>query len=95
VGYADGYPRQLSNRSVAQLQEQNVPVVGRVSMDQIILDITDHPAASFIGPGEPVTVIANNPAHSNCLDAMADAVGTIGYELATHLGSRLRRVIVD
>ncbi len=95
VGYADGYPRQLSGRGIVQLREHNVPVVGRVSMDQIILDVTDHPAASAIHPGEPVTLISNNPAHPNCLDAMADAIGTIGYELATHLGSRLRRVIVD
>lgn len=98
VGYADGYPRQLSNRCVAQVRGQDVPVVGRVSMDQIILDLSDLPEAAAIGPGEGVTVIAWEVGKANSLDAMADAVGTIGYELATHLtggGGRLRQLVVD
>ncbi len=93
VGYADGYPRALSNNCVAQIRDVDVPVVGRVSMDQIILDITDLPAP--IAPGEPVTVISNNPAKPNSLDRMANTLHTISYELATHLGSRLKRIIVD
>ncbi|HVT80242.1 MAG TPA: alanine racemase C-terminal domain-containing protein, partial [Phycisphaerae bacterium] len=93
VGYADGYPRALSNNCVAQIREVDVPVVARVSMDQIILDITELPAE--IAPGELVTVISNNPEKPNSLDRMADTLNTIGYELATHLGSRLHRVIVD
>jgi alanine racemase len=92
VGYADGYPRQLSNRCVAQIRETDAPVVGRVSMDQIILDVTDMPGVT---PGETVTVISWDPAKPNCLDKMADTIGTIGYELATHLGPRLKRVVVD
>ena len=99
VGYADGYPRQLSNtkNAIAQLRGIDVPVVGRVSMDQIILDITGIPTAStgLVQPGETVTVICNNPAKPNSLDAMATAINTIGYELATHLGTRLKRIIVD
>jgi alanine racemase len=92
VGYADGYPRQLSNECVAQVRGQDVPVVGRVSMDQIIVDVTD---VAGVEPGEEVTVISWDPEKGNSLDRMADHVGTIGYELATHLGSRLRRTIVD
>ncbi len=92
VGYADGYPRLLSNNSLAQLLGQSVPVVGRVSMDQIILDITHLPSAQI---GDTVTVISHDPAHLNSLDRMADTLGTIGYELATHLGPRLARTIVD
>ncbi len=92
VGYADGYPRQLSNRSVAQIRGQDMPVVGRVSMDQIIVDVTDLPP---IAVGEEATVISWDPAKKNCLDQMADAIGTIGYELATHLGGRLRRVVAE
>jgi len=90
VGYADGYPRQLSNHCVAQLRGRDVPVVGRVSMDQITLDVTDIPDAAI---GDEVIVISDDPAKPNCLDRMADAIGTIGYELATHLGPRLARTI--
>jgi alanine racemase len=94
VGYADGYPRQLSNskNAVVQVRGVTVPVVGRVSMDQIIIDVTDVPPARI---GDSVTVVSNDPAHVNALDAMADTIGTIGYELATHLGPRLQRAIVD
>lgn len=92
VGYADGYPRQLSNRGVAQVREREVQVVGRVSMDQIILDVTDVPG---VCPGDRVTVISWNPGAANGLDRMADAIGTIGYELATHLGPRLCRTVVS
>lgn len=92
VGYADGYPRSLSNRGVAQIRGVDVPVVGRVSMDQIILDVTE---LRDVRPGEKVTVISWDPTKPNALDKMADTVGTIGYELATHWGGRLKRVIVD
>jgi alanine racemase len=92
VGYADGYPRQLSNRSIAQLRGAAVPVVGRVSMDQIVVDVTDVPLAAV---GDVVQVISWNPSDKNSMDHMAQAVGTIGYELATHLGARLLRKTVD
>ncbi len=90
VGYADGYPRGLSNRGVGQLGNVDVPLVGRVSMDQIIVDVTEVPSARV---GDEVTLISEDPAKSNSLDRMADAMGTIGYELATHFGGRLDRVV--
>jgi alanine racemase len=95
VGYADGYPRQLSNKCVAQVRGLDVAVVGRVSMDQIILDVTDLPEVTA---GETVTVIAWDAGKPNSIDKMADAIGTIGYEIATHLGAgggRLKRVLID
>ena len=94
VGYADGYPRRLSNtpHAVVSLHGRRAPVVGRVSMDQIIVDVTDIPPAAV---ADPVTVFSWDPADPHALDPLADALGTIGYELATHLGHRLRRVIVD
>jgi alanine racemase len=92
VGYADGYPRLASNRGlIVQINDREAPVIGRISMDQITIDVTDVPAQ----PGDRATVISWNAGERNSLDALADAVGTIGYELATHFGKRLRRVIVD
>ena len=84
VGYAEGYPRGMTNRAVAQVRGEDVAVVGRVSMDQIIVDVTDVVGA---GVGDTVTVVSWDVGRANSLDAMADAVGTIGYELATHLGA--------
>jgi len=92
MGYADGYPRVLSNRCVAQVRGRDVPVVGRVSMDQIIVDLTDVQGAAA---GDEVTVISWDADKENCLDRMADIAGTIGYELATHLGGRLKRMVVE
>jgi len=91
VGYADGYPRCLSNKGVVQIGGRTAPVVGRVSMDQVIIDVTDVPAHV----GDEVTVFAWDPAAPNCIDGVAVACGTIGYEIATGLGHRLTRRIVD
>ena len=96
VGYADGYPRALSNRGIVQVRggggvEGEAPVVGRVSMDQIVVDVTD---LSWAKVGQEVTVISDDPAAPNSLDHIADSLGTIGYELATHWGGRLKRRVV-
>jgi len=91
VGYADGYPRGMSNRGIVQIQNTDAPVVGRVSMDQIIIDVTHLPDVQV---GDEATVIAWDPAKPNCMDRIAAAMETIGYEIATGLGSRLKRVVV-
>jgi alanine racemase len=82
LGYADGYPRTLSNKGAAVIAGQRVPVAGRVSMDLITLDVTDLSAAPAIGDevellGDAVT-----------LGEVAQAAGTNEYEILT----RLRRV---
>ncbi len=92
MGYAEGIPRGVSNRCVAQVRGLDFPVVGRISMDQIILDVTDLPGVQV---GEWATVISWDPAKGNCLDRLAEATGTIGYEIATGLGGRLRRTVID
>ena len=86
VGYADGYPRSLSNRGHGFIGGVRVPLVGRVSMDLASFDVTDIPASrlpregfiELIGPHVPV-------------DHVADAAGTIGYEVLTALGRRYHR----
>lgn len=84
AGYADGYLRGLSNRGVAHWQRQPLPMAGRVSMDLLTFDATDHPALAvgdlvqLIGPDFPP-------------DAVATAAGTNGYEVLTSLGPRYTR----
>jgi len=91
VGYADGYPRALSNCGIVQVRGQSAPVVGRVSMDQIIIDVTDVPAATV---GDQVVVFSDDPTLPNAIDQVGRTCGTIGYEIATGLGPRLDRQIV-
>ena len=87
VGYADGYLRSLSNRGRATLGAFEVPLVGRVSMDLITLDVSTVPA-EIACPGAFVELIgAAQP-----VDAVAARAGTIGYEILTALGSRYARV---
>jgi alanine racemase len=84
AGYADGYLRSLSGRGTAHIGGTAVPVVGRVSMDLITVDITQVPEAR---PGDMVDLIG--PHHD--VDALAEEAGTIGYEILTSLGRRYRR----
>ncbi|MCH8153662.1 MAG: alanine racemase [Proteobacteria bacterium] len=87
VGYADGYLRSLSNRGSAWLGDRRVPVVGRVSMDLITLDVTGA-AAEAARPGAFVDLIGADLS----TDEVAEAAGTIGYEILTSLGRRYHRV---
>jgi alanine racemase len=81
-GYADGLPRSLSGKATLWDGDTPCPLVGRVSMDLITVDITHlaevPKALDIIGPNQPV-------------DALADIGGTIGYELLTALGPRYTR----
>jgi alanine racemase len=86
AGYADGYFRALGNRGHAYLGPVRVPVVGRVSMDLLTLDVTDAPP-ELARRGQWVELIG--PHHS--VDALAAEAGTIGYEVLTALGRRYPR----
>ncbi|MBF0391310.1 MAG: alanine racemase, partial [Alphaproteobacteria bacterium] len=89
IGYADGYPRSLSNRGFGVIGEWRVPIVGRVSMDLTIFDITEVPEA-LAAPGSLVELIGADLT----VDDVAEAAGTIGYEILTRLGRRHHRVHV-
>jgi len=86
VGYADGYLRSLSGRGHAFLGDHEVPVVGRVSMDLITLDVTGVPDAAA-HPGAMAELISERYP----VDAIAGDAGTIGYEILTSLGARYAR----
>ncbi len=86
VGYADGLLRTLSNRGFGVIAGVKCPIVGRVSMDLVTLDVTEVPerdahagaAVEFIGPNQTV-------------DELAQAAGTLPYEIYTRLGDRITR----
>jgi alanine racemase len=86
VGYADGWPRCLGNRGSAYVAGLRVPIVGRVSMDSITLDVTEVPS-EHLYPGAPVELIGPH----QTLDAVAADAGTISYEILTQLSRRYER----
>jgi alanine racemase len=90
VGYADGYPRSLGNRGVAAVGGARVPVVGRVSMDLIAVDVGSLPR-DRVRVGDPVELIGPTIG----VDEVAAAAGTISYEILTGLGRRLKRDYVE
>ena len=90
VGYADGYPRSLSSRGHVAVGGVKVPVVGRVSMDLITIDVSTLDAGA-VSAGDWVTLIGGD-----CpIDAVAEDAGTIAYELLTRLGRRYARRYVE
>ena len=86
LGYADGYPRSLGNRGVASVNGRRVPIVGRVSMDLLCLDVSTVPERD-LEEGMLVDMIGSGIS----LDEVASSAGTISYEILTRLGARLRR----
>jgi len=86
TGYADGYPWSLANRGIAVIGGHRVPVIGRVSMDLITLDVTGLPEA-LVQPGGVVDLIGPDIS----LEEVAERAGTINYEILTRLSQRARR----
>lgn len=84
-GYADGYPRHAPDQTPVLVRGQRTGLVGRVSMDMLVADLTDIPEA---GVGSPVTLWGEGLP----IDEVAQAAGTIGYELMCALAPRVRVV---
>ncbi|MDM8008025.1 MAG: alanine racemase [Phycisphaerae bacterium] len=97
LGYADGYRRLLGNKAVVGSQNAQggacnpMPVVGRVSMDQINVDLTD---AGPVAVGDQLVVIDDDPSAPNSVESLATLTGSIPYEITTLMGRRVRRVSV-
>lgn len=92
VGYADGYPRALSNIGTTMIAGQPAPVAGRVSMDLMVIDLQNAPHAAI---GDEVTVMDNDPLSPASVYRIAELTGTIPYEIFCRIGSRVRRVAVE
>ena len=86
AGYADGYPRALSNRGVAFVAGTEVRVVGQVSMDLITLDVSEL-APAEVQPGDSVELLGEHVR----LEDLARAAGTVDHEILTGLGPRWQR----
>ena len=89
IGYGDGYPRKMSNCGKVLINGRFADIVGRVCMDQMMIDITDIPKVSV---GTEVTVIGQSGDNSITFAEIADMVDTIPYELVCNISVRVPRV---
>jgi alanine racemase len=92
IGYGDGYPRALSNRAAVLVDGRRCPVVGRVTMDQTMIDVTDSPRARV---GDDAVLIGRQGSAVVSAGELARLCGTISYETVTTLSSRVPRVAVS
>jgi alanine racemase len=92
IGYGDGLPRALGNQGRALVRGTPVPIIGRISMDMTVVDITAVPDAE---PGDVVTLIGHDGGSGIAVEEVASHAGTINYEILTGLTARLPRVVVS
>lgn len=94
VGYADGVPRSLSNKGQVLIRGRRCPIVGRVTMDQIMIDVTDLAAAGLsIKVGESVILIGRQEKEEIPADEWARWAGTISYEIFSGISARVPRKV--
>ncbi|MDO5291642.1 MAG: alanine racemase [bacterium] len=89
VGYADGYPRALSNKGYVLIQGKKVPIIGRVCMDQFMVDVTD---LSEVKVGDKVTLIGTDGYETITVEELADLAYTFNYEFVCDISKRVPRV---
>ena len=90
AGYADGYPRRLSNQAWAVIDGVAYPQIGTICMDAHMLDISHAPQP--VQPGDPVLLWGPG---GMSVEEVAQAVGTINYELTSLVTKRVPRVYVE
>lgn len=91
VGYADGIPRELSNKGFVLINGQKAAIVGRVCMDQLMVDVTDIKGVSC---GDEAIFIGKSGNSEIMAADLADSINTISNEILSQLGSRLGRVSI-
>jgi alanine racemase len=92
IGYADGIPRNLSDRMTVSINGQAVQQIGAITMDQIMLDVTDLPS---LQEGDVVTLLGQDGAQMITADDWAAKLGTISWEILCGFKNRLPRVTVN
>lgn len=88
IGYGDGYKRNLSNKGCVIIGGKRAPIVGRVCMDQMMVDVTDVDAHE----GDLVTLIGKDGDEEITVEELSELAGTFNYEFVCDLGKRIPRV---
>ena len=89
VGYGDGYPRSLSNKGSVLIRGKRAKIVGRVCMDQFMVDVTDIPGAAFM---DRVVLIGKDGKDEITVEELSKLSGRFNYEFVCCLGKRIPRV---
>lgn len=92
VGYGDGYPRQLSNKGCVLIRGQRAPIIGRVCMDQFMVDVTDIPD---VCEDDPVTLIGEDGTQALTAQEVGAMAGSFNYEFVCDVGRRVPRVYYE
>lgn len=91
LGYGDGYPRSLSNKGWVLIRGKKAPILGRVCMDQFMVDVTD---IEGVAEGDKVTLIGRDGEEEISANVLGDISGRFNYELMCDLGKRIPRVYI-
>ncbi len=91
IGYADGVPRLLSNRGQVLLCGMRAPIIGRVCMDQLMIDVTDIAAVHEVVVGSEAVLIGRQGSDQITAEEVADWAGTVNYEIVCGFRMRLER----
>ncbi len=92
VGYADGYSRLLSNRGFVLINGKLLPVVGNITMDQFMVDVTE--TKENINVGDEAVLIGSSPGKKITAENIAEFMGTINYEVVCMIKNRIPRIYV-
>ncbi len=92
VGYADGYPRLLSNKGRVIVNGSYAPIVGRICMDQFMIDVTN---VENVNVGDEVVLMGKSDGLSISADEIANYAGTINYEIVCGISKRVPREVID
>lgn len=92
VGYADGYPRALSSKGRVLIHGKSAPILGRVCMDQMMVDVTDIPNVKV---EDVVTLVGHDGAEYIPIEEIADPAASFNYEMLCHISPRVYRVYTD
>ena len=90
IGYGDGYPRNLSNKGYVLINGHKVNIVGRVCMDQMMVDVTD----IDVNVGDLVTLVGKDGDESISVEELSELALTFNYEFVCNISKRVPRVYV-
>ena len=91
IGYADGYPRGLSNQGYVLVEGKIAPILGRICMDQFMVDLTDIPEAKFL---TPVTLIGENQGKRITVEELGTLANKFNYEFVCGISKRIPRIYI-
>ena len=91
VGYADGYPRALSNKGYVLIHGKKAPIIGRICMDQFMVDVTDIPETKVY---DDVVLVGRDGNESITVEELADMAYSFNYEFVCDVSKRVPRVYV-